>query len=102
MDKKANLVLIKKNELPTGWEVRDKTDSMSIVLFDNSQEVKMLIKELLDLGVEKFDTEEDFLKKYPHITKEERLALGMEYWKKNIPMDKWPKEVKDFFDKNLG
>lgn len=94
-----NLVLIKKSELPTSWEVRYKSDSMTIYMFDNTQEVEKLVKELLDLDVEKFDSEEDFFKKYPNLTKEERFASGMEYWKENIPMDKWPKEVYDFLNK---
>lgn len=90
--------LIKRADMPSGWRVAD-IENRGMILFDNSDEEKSVIKSLLENGAEIFESEEEFLAKFPPFTKEERLSQGMKYWV-NIPKEKWPKDVRDFFEGN--
>ncbi len=99
MDEEHEYVLIKSNSQPSGFRISDK-ETRGFIIFEDIEDANELVKTLLSKGVEIFETEEDFQNKYPLLTREQRLAMGMDFWLKNIPKEKWTKDVKDYFEKN--
>jgi hypothetical protein len=72
---------VKSDSLGIGYEVRE-VENRGVVLFDNTNEAKAAIENLLLAGSEIFEDDAAFDKKYPPLGAEERKKRGMEFLEK--------------------
>ena len=89
-------VLVKVDEQYT---IKSADSLRLFLLIEDNDEMNFAIKSLLENGAKIFETQEEYDAIYPPLSREEIHAQGMEYWL-NIPEEKWPKFVVDFFKKD--
>lgn len=89
-------VLVKIEEQYT---IRSADHLRQFLLIEDNDEMNFAIQSLLANGARIFDTQEEYDSIYPPLSQAEIYAQGMEYWL-NIPEEKWPKFVTDFFKKD--
>lgn len=90
--------LIKFNGYPCGYKIVDKK-LHGFLIIEDVNEAQIIVDNLLAAGVEVYETESEFNSIYPPLNSEQRLSIAMEFWK-NIPEEKWPKDVKQYYDAN--